>query len=266
MKFKQILTFTTISICVSTANAGFLKSLCEIYLGTPKSEIEKSIDQAEDLFWSQRSQELKANILEQRSIGPWATHSASDELSAEVTDLLKLIVGQNADVGFHYNLNGGQAHEYLERGGIKASLGDIAANSSMNIGRGTYNPLVYFFRLSESSPKQILDTKNLKNAFLRTRMGSTLIIFNTHHPKILSMANSGFISETESIYFEFDPELRSQGDYLGVPKQAFLSSPIRIFQNYKKYVGFKLTWDEQTYISLFLIKERLKANLFQASK
>lgn len=159
----------------------------------------------------------------------------------EIVERLKTR-GGSAELGFHYNLHGGQAREYAAAGMIRATRGDIALQYDMHA-----KPVdkVYFFR-SGVNLYDILDESHPQMLLFPSRMGSVLILFRADAPALQS---SG-VQNPSAISLDFDSaKLR------GVPYEAFLAPPLEVFSGTAKKLGLgKLSRDEETLATMRLIE------------
>ncbi len=240
------------------AHAGVLKSLCEIYFGqTKKSVTQVQLAERDQQIWEQLKPGLIAEIQALRAEGKQALQDRLTQVDQKVSADLARLVGGDGDVGFHYNLNGGLRHQYVEGGGIRASLGDIAVTVGMTRHQGQKQ--VYFFRLKKMSVRQILEAQNMKVLLKKTRMGNALVIFNPHHQLLEQAKAQGLITMDADILFEFDESKRRQGQFVGVPREAFLLPPLSVFDRYKKILGMSLSWDEETLVAMRYIESYIPA-------
>ena len=71
---------------------------------------------------------------------------------------------QTRNIGFHFNLNGGQAIDYVSAGGIKANRG---ADIGVQFGDRTaeVREQVYFFSTKNMSLYEIVNMDNMKSIF-----------------------------------------------------------------------------------------------------
>lgn len=154
-----------------------------------------------------------------------------------------------SNVGFHYNLHGGQRKDYVGKG-IHASMGDIA----LRYGGGDDNYKVYFFQTAEHHPYVPLDASNGEIMFLPSRMGHVLNFFDVDAPAILAGKAAGRIREHGAISMDF----HGMG---GIPYSAYLAPPIEVFNgSAKKAVGLgRLSRDEETLATLRYIEAVLLA-------
>ena len=140
------------------------------------------------------------------------------------------------NIGFHYNLHGGQREEYVGVG-IRATMGDIALRYTMN---GDTNHKVYFFQSDEHGGFTPLDSKHGEHLFIKMRMGYALSLFDLDAPALKEARADGRIKNMGSISMDFH-------GMKGVPYEAYLAPPVEVFTKTAKKIGMrKLSWDEET--------------------
>ncbi len=153
------------------------------------------------------------------------------------------------EFGFHFNLHGGILEEYVDRGGIMISRGDIA----LNYGGGDPNYKVYFFRSSNVSLYQLLSEGN-PQLYGAGRMGSVLMVFPYDSDYIRKGMKEKGIRSPSSISLDFDENWvgkqeisRHTGTAVGIPATEFLAPPAEVFVGMRKKVGMGgLSRDEET--------------------
>lgn len=156
--------------------------------------------------------------------------------AAKVLERIKAAYG-TSNVGFHYNLHGGQARQYVEAGLIRASVGDIALQYTMH---GDPNHKVYFFQSAYHDLYEVLDSRNPQP--LIPRMGFVLILFRRDSANLARAEAAGLAGRPSSISLDFD-----QTRMPGIPYEDFLVPPLDVFNGVSKKVGQKgLSRDEET--------------------
>lgn len=169
---------------------------------------------------------------------------SKDAVQAVVRQVGEEIVGRiqrergTANIGFHYNLHGGQAEGYVEGGGIRATMGDIALNYTMH---GDRSYKVYFFQSKEFALYDVLDERN-PNLF-SGRMGSVLNVFRLDSPFMEAGLKNGAITNFGKISADFDT-----ARLWGIPYETYLAPPLDVFYNVSAKMGFagRLSRDEET--------------------
>lgn len=168
----------------------------------------------------------------------------------EIVEALKKRHGTE-EIGFHYNLHGGRAEQYLAGGGIRATMGDIALQYSMH---GDRSYKVYFFRSSNANLYDLLSERHPN--LVSSRMGDVLILFRLDSKFMKDALASGLARNSGAISMDFD-ETRLPG-MIGVPKDTFLSDPLTVFYGLKTRVGLgRLSRDEETLAVMRYIEARV---------
>lgn len=154
----------------------------------------------------------------------------------EVIERIKAKFGTE-NIGFHYNLHGGHRDGYVEGNGIRATMGDIALNYSMNADR---NYKVYFF---QSAKHRLYDVLNERNPNIySSRMGFVLNLFRRDSKTLTEGLKTGAVARPSDISIDFDTDkLR------GIPYSDFLIPPLDVFYGVAKKAGQgRLSRDEET--------------------
>jgi hypothetical protein len=140
------------------------------------------------------------------------------------------------NVGFHYNLHGGTPESYV-RGGIRASVGDIALRYGFP---GDPHDKVYFFQSSEHDLFSILDASNGERPW--ARMGTVLMLFRRDSPVLAQALESRAASHPTAISLHFDTHRMR-----GIAYEDFLVPPLEAFKGVAKKSGqARLSRDEET--------------------
>lgn len=223
---------------------GMLKSMANPF-GGKKSEEAPPASEAERLdrefakidFWGQVAPGARAEIEAARAAK--MSKAAFKEFVAKEADAaierIKKARGVS-NIGFHFNLHGGQRKEYVGTG-IRATMGDIAARYDMNADR---NQKVYFFQSAQHGGFVPLDASNGEILFFPTRMGHALNLFDLDAPELAAARADGRIRNFGAISMDFH-------GMRGVPYSAYLAPPVEVFIGTAKKIGLKkLTRDEET--------------------
>ena len=158
---------------------------------------------------------------------------------AEADKVLERIKGVHgsANIGFHYNLHGGQREQYVEGGGIRATMGDIALQYTMN---GDRNYKVYFFQSANHSLYDVLNERNPQPMI--SRMGSVLMLFRRDSEYLKNAEATGAAARAGDISLDFDTSKA-----WGIPYDTFLAPPLDVFNGVARKTGQKrLSRDEET--------------------
>lgn len=143
-----------------------------------------------------------------------------------------------ANIGFHYNLNGGVGRDYVDAGGLRISRGDIA----LQYGHGDPAEKVYYFQSSKTNLFDVIDASSPKQ-LVGGRMGSELNIFNLDHDYFKIAHREGGIPKSSDISADFNPDWIARREFnagtgrVGVPYQTYLAPPIPVFQHLGKHFG-----------------------------
>ncbi|MBI3298427.1 MAG: hypothetical protein HYZ75_09710 [Elusimicrobia bacterium] len=144
------------------------------------------------------------------------------------------------EIGFHYNLHGGRPDQYLEGGGIKATMGNIAIQYDMNADRA-YK--VYMFRSSEHNLYDLLSERHPN--LISSRMGDVLIPFRLDSGFLRQAFITGLARNPTAISIDFDEGRLPK--MIGIPKDTFLSEPLLVFDRVSTRLDAgRLSRDEET--------------------
>jgi len=175
-------------------------------------------------------------------------------------------------IGFHYNLHGGAFTDYIDRGGIQATFGDIA----LQHGAGDARLKVYFFDSNHFNLFDILNERHPDFLMKKVRMGNLLTPFDLNSKYFQGARAQGGIVDQNSISMTFDagwirktPMSKMQDQAVGVPVTEYLDTPIELFRpvNDFKKIGLSvhpewdkvgtLSWDEMTLLEMRHLEHRL---------
>ena len=211
------------------AEKGWLSSIKEFFFPTP----------APDPAWDAVKAAFPEELGRLRALPKAERAAFLRAVGDEVTGRLKERFGTQ-EIGFHYNLHGGQAEDYVKGGGIRATMGDIALNYSMN---GDRNYKVYFFR---SSGVNLYDVLNERHPNLvSSRMGNVLILFRLDSQYLKDAFASGLARNPTAIFIDFDETRLPR--MVGIPKETFLGPPLTVFTSVARRMGQgSLSRDEET--------------------
>jgi hypothetical protein len=175
-------------------------------------------------------------------------------------------------IGFHYNLHGGVLGDYIDRGGIQATYGDIA----LQHGSGDARLKVYYFDSDHFGLYDILNERHPDFLMKKTRMGNILTPFNLESNYFKEARARGGIVDENSISTTFDdtwvkntPMSKHVKSTIGVPVTEYLDTPMEIFRPLKDYKKLELnthpywdeagslSWDEMTLLQIRHLQHRL---------
>lgn len=236
---------------------GMLKSMANPFGGKKAEEIPPA-NEAERLdrefakidFWGQVAPGVRAEIEEARAakLGKAAFKEYVTKEADAAIERIKRARGVS-NIGFHFNLHGGQRKDYVGTG-IRATMGDIAARYDMNADR---NQKVYFFQSAKHGGFVPLDASNGEILFLPSRMGHALNLFDLDAPELAAARADGRIKNFGEISMDFH-------GMRGVPYSAYLAPPVEVFIGTAKKVGLKkLTRDEETLAALRFLEAAVLA-------
>lgn len=172
--------------------------------------------------------------------------------SAKVLKKLQEMAGTDK-IGFHYNLNGGYLHDYVN-GGLRISKGDI----QLNYGGGDPNYKVYFFRGDESGLFEVLNSTNPKLAIPQGRMGNVLVAFRYDSEYFQRAKRENGITSEGSVSYDFNeswtrgqPLSKATLSGVGVPSTEYAAPPALIFSAAKKRANAgSLSRNDETLVTL----------------
>ncbi len=222
---------------------GMLKGMANPFGGKKSEDIPPSEPERLDReftkldVWTQVAPSARAEIETLRARGLSKADFKEHVRSAGRAAMARMqaAAGTN-NIGFHYNLHGGQREQYVGKG-INATMGDIALQYSMH---GDRNYKVYFFQSAQHDLYNLLDESHPQMLLFPSRMGHALNLFNVDAPVILAAKADGKIRDHGAISMDF----HGMG---GVPYSAYLAPPVEVFHRTAKKVGLKkLTRDEET--------------------
>jgi hypothetical protein len=199
-------------------------------------------------LWKDLRDPVQSEIQQIRTLSKAARQTYLEKTGDEIVARLKQRYGHE-ELGFHYNLHGGALEDYVDRGGIMVSRGDIA----LNYGHGDPSLKVYFFRSSNISLYHLLSEGN-PQLYGAGRMGNVLMVFPYDSDYILRGMKEKGIQKPSSISLDFEEDwVRKQemsqhtGTSIGIPATEFFAPPAEIFHGLKKKVGLGgLSRDEET--------------------
>lgn len=218
----------------------------------PKSEAERLDREFHKLdLWGRVAPALREEIFELRK-----KHKSKPAVrqyvglqAAEAMERMKKAAGSE-NLGFHYNLHGGQREEYVGKG-IRATMGDIALNYTISGGDRNYK--VYFFQSKETGLYELLDERNPQIMLFPSRMGSALNVFKLDAPELEAAKKDGRIKNFGGISMDFH-------GMDGVPYSAYAAPPLQVFDRVAKNVGIgKLSRDEETLATIRYLEAAVAA-------
>ena len=213
---------------------------------------DSDLKKFDEQLWNQILEPVKTELTAFRNLPDEAKTDYLKKVAAEVKSKMISQSGANK-IGAHYNLHGGRRRDYLDKDGIRLTMGD----SGVDLGFSRdYRRKVYFFHLDHFDLYQVLNERNPNHIFIKKRMGDTLILFDVERAEkhIQNLSKSHPIESTEIFIAASTDAIASDG-HIGVPKSAFLSPPLSVFKDYRQRLGTgRLSWDEETLVTLRLIE------------
>ncbi|PIP82449.1 MAG: hypothetical protein CO113_01150 [Elusimicrobia bacterium CG_4_9_14_3_um_filter_62_55] len=246
-------------------------SLSEIEIGDSPGEIEGISTVArrrfEDrrAFYEFRGRDLWAGIAEPvrteieglRALPNAAERKARlREIGDRIVEGIKRKRGIR-EIGFHYNLHGGNAEGYVKGGGIRAGRGDIALQYST---QGDMAYKVYLFRSAQVNLYDILDTSNPN--LVSPRMGHVLNIFDGDSEYLRDAFAKGGALKPTAISIDFEEGWLNKRGMIGIPYSTYLAPPIEPFGRSGVRFGLKgrLTKDEETLAAMRYLEAAVLLN------
>lgn len=228
------------------ARVGYAAAMARPGLG--RAKLEEFAKLVRSNPWQQIASPVREEILELRQLSADERQRRTRELAARVLATLQARLGA-MNLGFHFNLHGGRPLDYLLRGGIDATLGDIRLQHDH---RHVPVPKVYFFR-SDVSLDAILGEPHPDLVFLG-RMGTSLVIFDTRAPELEAARERGAIIREDEISMTFQTGIST--GYAGVSSDAYLLPPIPLDWNLSPILGlWWMTRGEKTWAMLRYLEQ-----------
>lgn len=165
--------------------------------------------QCDWLFQSERhlleniEQDWSAKLVELRKLPKPERVPFLKAYSSKLESELKKIASRPA---VHFNLHGGRWTDYIQGGGIQATMGDVALQYGLP---GDTRHKVYFYNFEHFDLYRALTTQGIGTQFFRGRMGSAAIFFDLDSPAISN------VTEEDEIALNFGP--RIEREFYGVP-------------------------------------------------
>lgn len=203
-------------------------------------------------FWTPLIPGITADVQQLRTLDRTHRETFLRSLGQEIVEAVQAKFGIN-NIGFHFNLNGGQGYQYVDRGGILTSRGDVGLQygmGSLSGNVGSLNQRVYFFQSAKINLYDLLNEQNPKIVFGNSRMGHELSVFSLDDPYFTAAMQSGDISGGSDIFYDFSDAFDRK---VGIPLSLYLAPPLEVFtsQVFKRFKGLgRLSRDEETLITM----------------
>jgi hypothetical protein len=169
----------------------------------------------------------------------------------------------SSELGFHFNLHGGAAEQYIKGGGIRATRGDIALQHTAYPTASMLAHKVYFFR-DQVNLFDILNEGHPQMMFMPSRMGHVFMVFRLDSPYLKRAFAEGGATEAGAISIDFDEAWiakNNKGRPVGIPYDTFLAPPMSVFTRVKRHLGLRrLSRDAETLAVMRYIESTLTAS------
>ena len=187
-----------------------------------------------------------------------------NQLRATGRQIMAAITAQTgaSNIGFHFNLNGGAARQYVDAGGIYAARGaDVAVAYGMG---GAHNERIYFFDSNHIGLYDMLSETNPKIVY-GGRMGNVVNIFSLDSSAISDATASEAISRRTAIFFDYNAEALAlmpwnkgrESRFIGIPSSAYIAPPLELFTDTSALGVGRLSRDEETLVAMRYIERAL---------
>ena len=102
---------------------------------------------------------------------------------AKIMEKIRLRHGTST-IGFHYNMHGGRAEEYVDKG-ILATRGDRVTNRREDPFHYDTRQKVFFYQTPGENLYDILDSHRMDSWPIPMRMGDTIMLFDLEHASLV---------------------------------------------------------------------------------
>ncbi len=203
-------------------------------------------------LWGQAAPRARAEIAAARAqrLSKAAFKEYVQAETAAAFERIKAARG-TSNIGFHYNLHGGQRDGYVGRG-LKAGVPD---DGSRDVIHWQARPeQVYFFQTSHDGAYNAMDAHNPAMNPWPSRMGHVLNVFALDAPAIEDAKADGRIRNHTTNSMDFH-------GMWGIPYSAYLAPPVHVFDgSAKKALGLgRLTRDEENLATVRYLEAALLA-------
>ncbi len=229
---------------------------------TERMEYLKSLD-LELKIWNEISAPLVAEVRELRRLKSAAKTQAIVDIGQAIIKKIEAKY-HTSRLGFHYNLHGGQARDYVA-GGIRASsTADIATHYDPRAPRRLQT---YFFNSGDHTLYEILSARHPQNFFMR--MGFVMIVFPLDSHYFKTAQAEGGILDSQAIYLHFNgnwlnayAKAKGLPYSVGIPSSEFLTPPLSVFDGTgrKLQAPISLGREEETLAHMRFLEAVLGAN------
>ncbi len=251
MRVKSAQRFALILFLVfasADASAG-LFSFCSDWLkGTP-SATDQELRAHDEEVWARITPSLQTELQTFTALSSPEKKTYLEKVSSEFAKKY-----EDRELGAHYNLHGGMRRDYIDRGGISFSMGDSGLEHGFS--RDT-RLKIYFFNLKQTSLYETLNPRNPNQVYFKMRYGNVLTIFDVKKVReFLNTTYHGAIDDDGSIFsLHRDARVTTRA----VAAEFYAAPPIAVFDGYRKRFGRRLSWDDETLVTMRLIDAHLQS-------
>ncbi len=201
------------------------------------------------------------SVFKFRTLDPKDRKEFLRELGDEFLEVVEKEYGVT-QIGFHFNHHGGEAHQYVRGGGIRAARGDI--QNAYTPHRLNLDESVYLFQSPQTNPADILEETDAKSPiaglFGFGRMGYVLNVFALDSESFQRAKDEGGVLSMQGAAISFDREWLAKRSGVGISYASYLFPPIEVFTGYKKAFPElkRVRRNEETIIALLYMIEIAK--------
>lgn len=250
MKMARVLLFTLALVTAAQPASAGLGSFCARLLGRQESETRIALEKKDEVVWKTIIPSLKVEL---ETFSQLNAEQKEKYLKEQSDAFDRKYV--NNEFGAHYNLHGGLREDYLDKNGISFSMGDSGIDQGFSRDR---RQKIYFFNLKSTDLYTVLNSRNPNQILIRQRMGNVLTLFDVQAVrKFLNETYPGAIEEnTISFSLDGSQSVRTRA----VPSKFYVTVPLEVFSGYKSRLGRRLSWDEETLVTMRLIDAYLQSH------
>ena len=210
------------------------------------------------LVWQRVQPKVGVEIARLRQMSPPEQRAYLKKSGQAIIEQIQKSTGSE-NLGFHYNLHGGELQGFSEGGGIFISRGDI----QLNHGGGDLANKVYFFQSKNISLFDILNEGNPNVIGSQGRMGYSLVLFKADSPYFKRAIAEKGVTSISPISYDFSEEWvskqlmsRINGRAIGIPATEYLAPPSMVFTHVKKRMGMgSLSRNEETLATMRYLED-----------
>lgn len=212
----------------SSAECGWQASVSKFFI-QPLRHLFSGPELPPDPHWERIREAVAREIKKLRSLpGEAEQHAYLRTVGDEIVSRIKTHC-RTERIGFHYNLHGGRKEQYLEKGGILATMGDIRSHVT-NAPKTSLHHKIFFFDSNDSNLFEILDEPNPHIVFFSSRMGDILIPFRLDSLYLQRILAAKHAFDLNSLSVSFDEDWLNTKGMIGIPSSTFLTPPLTAFK------------------------------------